>query len=181
MRTNGSRTITDQLILGLIDGVMTLLGMFVVVTPLALWAVPMGGIFANTAFYIVLSVFFASIIIFIGMSYLKGLLFPDFSSQNKSYDAAAGKARMQAYLTWQQTQDDARRAEKQMRATKGGLLHNFGYMVRIASLLITIVGCIFVSSWAFMHFYFGSTEILSEQERYNIIKKELNWKWKLRD
>ena len=110
MRTNGSRTITDQLILGLIDGVMTLLGMFVVVTPLALWAVPMGGIFANTAFYIVLSVFFASIIIFIGMSYLKGLLFPDFSSQNKSYDAAAGKARMQAYLTWQQTQDDARRA-----------------------------------------------------------------------
>ncbi len=164
---------------GLFEGVMTVLGLIVVITPLAIWTVPFGGVFANTAFYIVLSVGCGSFIAIIILTRLKGLLFPDHSPHGTPDEhAATPEDRLQAYLNWEQSQDEIRRAEKQLRSIKGSALHNFGYMVRIATLLGTIVASVFVGGWAFMDFYYGSTEILSEQERYNLIKKDLNWSWK---
>lgn len=178
-RTNEPLTIANQMSRGLFEGVMTLLGLIVVITPLAIWTVPFGGPFANTAFYIVLSVGGGSFIALIILAHFKGLLFPDHSHHGTPNEhAGAPKDRLQAYLTWERSQDDARRVEKQLRTTKGSALHNFGYMVRIATLLGTLVAAVFLGGWAFMDFYYGSTEVLSEQARYNLIKKDLNWSWK---
>ena len=45
-RTNEPLTIANQMARGLYEGVMTLLGLIVVITPLAIWTVPFGGPFA---------------------------------------------------------------------------------------------------------------------------------------
>ena len=178
-RTNEPLTIANQMARGLYEGVMTLLGLLVVITPLAIWTVPFGGPFANTAFYIVLSVGCGSFIAFIILAYLKGLLFPDHSPHGTpDKNAGVHKDRLEAFLTWERSQDDARRVEQQLRTIEGSSWHNFAYMARIATLLGTIVLSVFLGGWAFMHFYYGSTEVLSEQARYNLIKKDLNWSWK---
>jgi hypothetical protein len=169
----GSLTIVDQLTLGLIEGVMTLLGLAVLIFPLALWAVPQHGPMANTVFYIVLSIGCGSFFAIIGMAYLKGLLFPDPSPRGTP---AGGKARLQAYITWSQSQDDVRRVERQLRSIKGGLLHDLGYMVRIASLLVTFFVLINLAMWAFMDFYYGSTEIMSSEARYELLHPD-PWGW----
>ena len=153
---------------------MTLFGLIVIIFPLALWAVPQHGLLANTVFYIVLSVGCGSIIALIGLGYLKSLLFPDRSAPGAP---VGGKARLQAYLTWAQSQEDARRVEKQLRSIKGGALHNFGYMVRIASLLGTVFILLNLATWAFMDSYYGSTEILSAEARWQLLHPD-HWGWK---
>jgi len=173
-RTSGSLTIADQLTLGMIEGFMTLLGLIVLVFPLALWAVPQHGPFANTVFYIVLSVGCGSLIVLIGLGYLKSFLVPDRSPQDIPM---GGKARLQAYQTWAQSQEDARRVENQLRSIKGGALHNLGYMIRIASLLGTVFVLLNLGTWAFMDFYYGSTEVLSAEARWKLLHPD-SWGWK---
>jgi hypothetical protein len=170
---NGQRTIADQLTLGLIEGVMTLAGLVVLVFPLALWAVPQHGPLANTIFYIVLSIGGGSFFAVIGLAYLKGWLFPDPSPRDTP---VGGKARLQAYLTWSQSQADVRRVEKQLRSVKGGALHDFGYMVRIAALLSTIFVLSNLAAWAYMDFTHGSTKIISAAERYQLLHPD-PWGW----
>ncbi len=153
---------------------MTLLGLIVLVFPLALWSVPQHGPLANTAFYIVLSVGIGSVVALIGLGYLKSLLFPDRSPRGTP---VGGKARLQAYLTWDQTQADARRVENQLRSVKGSALHNFGYMARIASLLATVFVLLNLATWAFMDFYYGSTEVLSAEARWQLAHPD-SWNWK---
>ncbi len=172
-RTRGSRTIADQLALGVIEGTMTLFGIAVLIFPLALWAVPQHGPLANTIFYIVLSIGCGSFFAVIGLAYLKGLLFPDASPRGTP---TGGKARLQAYITWSQSQDDVRRVEKQLKSIKGGLLHDLGYMVRVASLLVTVAVLLNLATWAFMDFYYGSTKILSREARYELLHPD-PWGW----
>ena len=111
-RTPGPRSITDQLALGLIEGVLTVLGLIVLVFPLALWAVPQHGPLANTVFYIVLSIGSGSLTGLIALAYLKSILFP-----RQSSDAApmSGKARLQAYQNWEQTKGQKTTALPQRR------------------------------------------------------------------
>ncbi len=172
--TGGPRSLAEQMILGAFEGVMTLLGFIVIVFPLALWAVPQHGVLANTVFYIVLSIGSGSFVALLGLVYLKSLLFPERSPRGT---AAGGKARLEAYKTWSETQDDARKVEKQLRSVKGGALHDFGYMARIASLLITVFVLLNLSTWAFMHFYYGSTEIMSAEARWQLLHPD-SWDWK---
>lgn len=153
---------------------MTLLGLVVIVFPLALWAVPQQGVLANTVFYIVLSVGCGSFVALLGLAYFKGRLFPDPSPQGQP---EGGKARMQAYLTWAETQEHERRAEKHIRTVEGGALHDLGYMARIASLLATVFVLLNLGTWAFMHFYYGSTEILSAEARWQLLHPD-SWGWK---
>ena len=173
-RTPGPRSITDQLALGLIEGVLTVLGLIVLVFPLALWAVPQHGPLANTVFYIVLSIGSGSLTGLIALAYLKSILFP-----RQSSDAApmSGKARLQAYQNWEQTQEDAQRVKRQLRSLKGGALHNLGYMARIATLIATVVSCLYLGTWAMMDFYYGSTEIMSSEARYQLIHPD-SWDWR---
>ena len=172
-RATGSHTIVDQLVIGLIEGIMTVFGLIVLVFPLALWAVPQHGALANTVFYIVLLAGGGSLISLIALAYLKGLLFPSRLDQDAPM---GGKARLEAYKAWGQTQDDARRVEKQIRSMKGGGLHNFGYMVRIATLLSTVVASLYLGTWAFMDFYYGSTEVLSADARWELLHPDA-WEW----
>ncbi|MBC8240474.1 MAG: hypothetical protein ISR50_04550 [Alphaproteobacteria bacterium] len=171
---NGLRTIVAQLALGLIEGIMTLMGLIVLVFPLALWSVPQQGIHANTIFYIVMSLGGGAIIVLIGLAYVKGLLFPDRSPPGT---AAGGKARMEAYLTWSESQADARKVETQLRSMKGGALHNFAYMSRIVALLGTVVVSIYLGAWASMDFIYGSTEVLSAEARWLLLHPD-SWNWK---
>ena len=153
---------------------MTLMGLIVLVFPLALWSVPQHGPLANTAFYIVLSVGSGALVILVGLAYLKTLLFPDRAPRGMP---GGGKARMEAYLTWSQTQEDARKGEQQLRSLKGGALHNFGYMLRIASFLATVFVLLNLGTWAFMDFYYGSTKVLSAEERWELLHPD-SWGWK---
>lgn len=175
-RISGSLTIADQITLGLIEGVQTLLGFIVIVFPLALWAVPQHGILANTIFYIVLSTGCGSFIAYIGLAFLKSYLLPDHSPDGMVREHVGGKARMQAYLTWDKSQEDAYKIEKQLRSVKASALHDFGYMVRIASFLSTVVVILFLGTWAFMDFVYGSSEVLSAEERYQLYKGDWGWK-----
>jgi hypothetical protein len=172
--TGGPPTIANQIILGVFEGVMTLLGLVVIVFPLALWAVPQQGVLANTVFYIVLAIGSGSFVSLLGLVYLKSLLFPERSPRGTP---AGGKARLEAYKTWSETQDDARKFRKQIRSIKGGALHDFGYMARIASLLVTVFVLLNLSTWAFMHFYFGSTEVMSAEARWQLLHPD-SWNWK---
>ena len=172
-RTGGPLTIADQITLGMIEGVMTLLGIAVLVFPLALWSVPQHGLLANTIFYIVLSVGCGSFFGIIGLAYLKGFLFPELSPRGTP---TGGKARLQAYVNWAQSQDDVRRVERQIRSIKGGLMHDVGYMVRIASLLATIFVLVNLATWASLEYYYGSTKILSSEERYELLHPD-PWGW----
>mgnify|MGYP007046922565 CR=1 FL=1 len=171
---NGLRTIIAQLVLGLIEGIMTLMGLIVLVFPLALWSVPQQGELANTAFYIVLSLGGGAIIVLIGLAYLKGKLFPD---RAPPCAPAGGKARMDAYLTWSESQADARRVATQIRSMKGGALHNFAYMSRIVALLGTVVVSLYLGAWLFMDFVYGSTEVLSAEARWLLLHPD-SWNWK---
>ena len=153
---------------------MTLLGLIVIVFPLALWAVPQHGELANTVFYIVLSIGCGSVVALIGLAYFKGLLFPERSPRGTP---VGGKARLQAYQTWSQSQEDVRRIEQQLRSIKGSALHDFGYMARIASLLATVFILLNLGTWAFMDFYYGSTDVLSAEARWELLHPD-SWNWK---
>ena len=176
-RASGSLTIAHQITLGLIEGVVTMLGFIVVVFPLALWSVPQQGKSANTIFYIVLAVGCGAFIALIGLAYLKSRLFPDRSSQGAP---AGGKPRLQAYQAyqaWMESQEDARRVERQIRSTKGSLLHDLGFMVRIAALLGTVFVLVNLAAWALMVFYYGDPEFLSADERWQLLHPD-PWNWK---
>jgi hypothetical protein len=171
-------TLLNLVAIGMIEGVITILGFIVIIFPLALWAVPQHGVLANTVFYIVLSVGCGSFVSLIGLVYLKSRLFPGHSPQGMPTDeAGVVEDRMQAYLTWSQTQEDARKVERQLRTMKGSALHNLGYMTRIASLLATVVTLLYLGTWAFMDFYYGSTEVLSAEARWELLHPD-NWGWK---
>ena len=177
-KANKNLSLLTQLAIGLVEGIMTILGLIVIIFPLALWAVPQHGVLANTVFYIVIAVGSGSFVALIALVYFKSLLFPDLSPRGKGDEEAGGsKDRMQAYLSWSQTQEDALKVERQLRSMKGSALHNFGYMVRIATLLITVVTVIYLSSWALMDFLVGSTEVISAEERWKLLHPD-NWDWK---
>jgi hypothetical protein len=163
---DGSRTIVEQILLGLFEGVVTVLGLIVVVFPLAVWSVPQQGRSATTIYYIVLSVGGGSFIALIALTYLKNLLFPDRSLEDVQAD---GQTRLEAYLSWSEAQEKARRAERQIRSTKGSALHDLGLMARVASLLATVCVLLYLSAWAFANFYYGDKEFLSADERWRLL------------
>ncbi|MBT3536003.1 MAG: hypothetical protein HN478_19125 [Rhodospirillaceae bacterium] len=172
--SSGSRTIPDLIALGLIEGVMTMAGFIVIIFPLALWAVPQQGALANSVFYVVLVIGLGALVTLIGLAYFKGLLFPAPAPQG---GPKGGKARLLAYQTWSQSQDELRKVENQFRAMKGGALYNFTFMIRIAAFLITVYVLLNIAAWAFMDFNFGSTEILSAEERWRRLHPD-HWNWK---
>ena len=86
------------------------MGFIVLVFPLALWAVPQHGVLANTVFYIVLSIGGSALASLMALVYVKGRLFPDPALKDAP---KGGKARLLAYKSWAESQDDTQRVKKQ--------------------------------------------------------------------
>jgi len=153
---------------------MTLLGFIVVIFPLAVWSVPQQGPSANTIFYIVLSVGCVSFFGLIGLTYLKSRLFRDRLPQDAP---AGGETGYQAYLTWAESQENARRAERQVRSMKRSALHDFGFMVRVAALLATVFVLLNLGAWAVTSSHYGDTLFLSAEQRWKLLHPD-PWDWK---
>lgn len=173
-RTRDSLTTIDQIIIGVIEGVSTILGLIVVVFPLAIWAVPQQGVSATMIYYIVLTIGGVSFVGLIALIYLKGMLYPDRLSQEV---AASKETRLQAYLNWSETQEEVRKAKNQLRTMKGSALHDIGFMIRIASLLATVFVLVNLSAWAITVFFLGDPEFITPHERWQLLHPD-PWGWK---
>jgi len=172
-RARGSLTIAEQVILGLLEGVMTVLGFIVVVFPLAVWSVPQQGQSANTIFYIVLTVGSVSFVSLIALTWLKSRLFRGRLPHEAPADGPTG---YQAYLTWAEAKDKERQAELQLRSMKSSALQDFGVMARVAALLATVFVLLNLSAWAFTNSYYGDQLFLSAEQRWKLLHPD-PWNW----
>ncbi len=137
----------QKLVLGLIEAGLTLSGVTAAITPLALWAS-----WSEFVFYSVLSVGCGAFLVFIGLARLRGLLVPEPVAAGKVTDIESLRQRR---ADWEQLQEEDRGVRQRQRSIKGDARREFGYMMRITSMLILVAALLFLAVWAMMEFRYG--------------------------
>ena len=137
----------QKLALGLIEGGLTLSGVTAAITPLALWVS-----WSEFVFYLILVVGCGAFLVFMGLARLRGYLVPEYGPEGT---AVGIKSLRQRRIDWEHLQGDDRDIRQRQRSIKGDARREFGYMMRITSMLILVAALLFLAVWAIMEFRYS--------------------------
>jgi len=140
-------TQNQKLVLGLIEGGLTLSGVTAAITPLALWVS-----WSEFVFYLILVVGCGAFLVFIGLARLRGWLVPEYGPDGSVVGIESLRRRR---IDWEQLQEDDREVRQRQRSIKGDARREFGYMMRITSMLILVAALLFLAVWAIMDFRYS--------------------------
>ena len=135
----------QKLALGLIEGGLTLSGVTAAITPLALWVS-----WSEFVFYLILVVGCGAFLVFMGLARLRGYLVPEYGPEST---AVGIKSLRQRRIDWENLQGEGREVGR--RSIKGDARQEFGYMIRITSMLILVAALLFLAVWAIMEFRYS--------------------------
>lgn len=137
----------QKLVLGLIEGGLTLSGITAAITPLALWVS-----WSEFVFYLIMVVGCGAFLVFVGLARLRGFLVPEYGPEGGVVGIESLRRRR---IDWEQLQEDDREVRQRQRSIKGDARREFGYMVRITSMLILVAALLFLAVWAIMEFRYS--------------------------
>ncbi len=137
----------EKMALGLIEGGLTLSGVLAALTPLALWVS-----WSELIFYLVLSVGCGAFLVFVGLARLRGFIVPEHAPGGTAVDFVNLTQRR---IDWEQLQEDDREVRSRQRSIKGDAKREFGYMIRVTSMLILVVALLFLFLWAIMEYRYS--------------------------